>query len=391
MKFKTVREGQQAVILNHMGEGRLVVGPQRVFLFRERFQLLDHYSASSTQYLVVQEKDGTVYHQHGPCELFHNPLLYDQIRTEDAIKLDANHVIIIYKRRPDGSAERRLVEGPAVVVPEATEWLHEFVWHGTDPKDKARLVPGSRRFTQLPLVPDHFYYNMREIRTNDDTMITVKVMVFFAVTDILQMLDNTSDPVADIINALCADIVSFTSKLSYAQFVEETAKLSQMDTYPQLQQRTQRVGVRVEKVVYRGYHASEQMQNMQNKAIESRTQLRLDAEIEDMRQKLIQLRLSSEAARAGLKNQMVQGKQQHQQDLEQMKQEHDLLLSQLQHSQRMELRTLDTAAKLERDREQDEQKRTFLARLAELSVNLTDYLVQQEAPAPAKQIHMTSV
>ena len=30
MKFKTVREGQQAIILNHMGEGELVVGPKRV-------------------------------------------------------------------------------------------------------------------------------------------------------------------------------------------------------------------------------------------------------------------------------------------------------------------------------------------------------------------------
>ena len=30
MKFKTVREGEQAVIFNHLGEARLVVGPQRV-------------------------------------------------------------------------------------------------------------------------------------------------------------------------------------------------------------------------------------------------------------------------------------------------------------------------------------------------------------------------
>ena len=30
MKFKTVCEGEQAVILNHRGEGRLVVGPHRV-------------------------------------------------------------------------------------------------------------------------------------------------------------------------------------------------------------------------------------------------------------------------------------------------------------------------------------------------------------------------
>jgi hypothetical protein len=144
MKFKTVREGQQAVILNHMGEGRLVEGPHRVcidlkttcfftffiffflfffekgvgvrgalwcdecvgrvgavgmgeldstfltllsllalepvilwfmvlstavffqvFLFRKRFQLLKQYSATSDEYLVIQENDGTVSHKPG--------------------------------------------------------------------------------------------------------------------------------------------------------------------------------------------------------------------------------------------------------------------------------------------------------------------------------------
>ena len=30
MKYKTIREGEQAVIYNHLGEGRLVVGPERV-------------------------------------------------------------------------------------------------------------------------------------------------------------------------------------------------------------------------------------------------------------------------------------------------------------------------------------------------------------------------
>ena len=55
--------------------------------------------------------------------MFHNFLLYDKIYTEDAIKLDANHVIVIYKRLPNENVERRVVEGPAVVVPEAVEWL----------------------------------------------------------------------------------------------------------------------------------------------------------------------------------------------------------------------------------------------------------------------------
>ena len=30
MKFKTVQEGEQAVVLNNLGEGRLITGPARV-------------------------------------------------------------------------------------------------------------------------------------------------------------------------------------------------------------------------------------------------------------------------------------------------------------------------------------------------------------------------
>ncbi|KAK7481742.1 hypothetical protein BaRGS_00017689 [Batillaria attramentaria] len=391
MKFKTVREGQQAVILNHLGEGELVVGPKRVFLFRKRFSLLTHYSAASDEYLAVQEKDGTVYHKPGPCELFNNPLLYEYVRVQKAIRLDAHILIVIYKRLSNGNVERRIVEGPAVVIPEAEEWLHEFVWHGTDPVNKARMVPGQRRFTQLAVIPDHFYYNVREVRTNDDTMITVKVMVFYVVVEILKMLDTTHDPIADIINALCADVISFVSKLSYVQFVEETAKLSSMDTYPHLKQRMERIGVRVDKVVYRGYHASDQMQEMQNSAIESRTRLRLQGEMEEMQQNLTNLKLNKEEARAGLKKQMEAGRWQHKQRTEQMKQQHDLEQQQLQHTQRLELRSLDTAARLKREKEEDERKLDFLTRLSELDVNVTEYLVSQQDPPPAKQIQFTTV
>ncbi|KAL8600288.1 hypothetical protein ACOMHN_060906 [Nucella lapillus] len=361
MKFKTVREGQQAVIFNHRGEGELVVGPKRVFLLRKRFQQLEHHSASGGQYLVVQQKDGAVFHQQGPCEVFLNPLQYAGVRREEGRQLDANHVIVVYQRLPDGCVQRRLVEGPALFVPQASEWLHEFVWHGSDPKDATRQVPASRRFTELTIVPDHFYYN----------------------------LDNSHDPIADIINALCADIISFTSKLSYGQFVAATSQLSAMESYPQLVQRMQRVGGRVERVVYRGYHAPPQMQAMQNMAIEARTKLRLDTEMEATRQKLIELRLTAEQARAGLKQRMVEGGQQHQHDLDRLKQDQELGHSQLQHRQTLELRALDSTATLERERAEDDEKRAYLHALTGLQVDLTRYLVKQVQPAPARQIQVT--
>ena len=37
---------------------------------------------------------------------------------------------------------------------------HEFKWHGEDPNQKGRMIPGHNKFTLLATVPDQFYYNV---------------------------------------------------------------------------------------------------------------------------------------------------------------------------------------------------------------------------------------
>ena len=59
---------------------------------------------------------------------------------------------------------------------------------------------------------------------------------------------------------MCADIIAFAGQLSFEQFLKKTQKLSDMESYPQLTQRAQRVGYSIAKVVYRGYTASSQLQ-----------------------------------------------------------------------------------------------------------------------------------
>jgi len=40
----------------------------------------------------------------------------------DAIRLDANHMLVIYKRLKDTTVQRRIIQGPDVFVPGAEEW-----------------------------------------------------------------------------------------------------------------------------------------------------------------------------------------------------------------------------------------------------------------------------
>ena len=66
--------------------------------------------------------------------------------------------------------------------------LHEFVWHGADPNEPGRFVPRKNVFTQFCHVPSQIYVNVRDVRTNDDTLITVKLMVFYELKDIERMV-----------------------------------------------------------------------------------------------------------------------------------------------------------------------------------------------------------
>ena len=53
--------------------------------------------------------------------MYMNRLLYDSIYVKDAIKIDANHMIVVYKQE-EGVIDRRIVQGPIIFVPTAYEW-----------------------------------------------------------------------------------------------------------------------------------------------------------------------------------------------------------------------------------------------------------------------------
>ena len=48
-----------------------------------------------------------------------------------------------------------------------------------------------------PLACDR-YLDVPEVRTRDDALITVKVMLFYELADVEVMLQNTADPIAEV-------------------------------------------------------------------------------------------------------------------------------------------------------------------------------------------------
>ena len=110
------------------------------------------------------------------------------------------------------------------------------------------------------MIADQFYYNVRDVRTKDDTNISVKLMIFFELEDVEKMLDRTHDPVADFINAVASDTVQHCALLTYEQFVENTSQMNELETFGSLCSRAETIGYKINKVVFRGFHSSDALQ-----------------------------------------------------------------------------------------------------------------------------------
>jgi hypothetical protein len=229
--FHTITEGQCVALWNpKTGKRAIVHGPKRLFLTGQRVEPLKSLVAGPTQYLVVHHRDGRIVHRRGPAMFWVDPVEHLNVKVAEAIPLDANEAIVVYRQQSDGKVDRRIVRGPELFVPEAQEWLHEFRWHGADPKDPRRKIPRGLTFTKLRVIPDQMYFDVESARTADDALLVVKLMIFFELIDIGVMLDQTHDVIADFINAVTADVIDFAAGRTFEQFKEHTEQLNARET-----------------------------------------------------------------------------------------------------------------------------------------------------------------
>ncbi len=157
-----------------------------------------------------------------------------------------------------------------------------------------RKIPSALQFTKLRVIPDQMYFDVENVRTADDALLVIKVMVFFELADIEQDArpDARSDGAISSMPSARIRSISWAATISTA-FKIKTEALNRLETYPQLTQRADKIGYRINKVVYRGYYASDKLQAMHDGAIECRTKLHLEAETERQAQELADMKLTS--------------------------------------------------------------------------------------------------
>jgi hypothetical protein len=329
---KIIQDGNAVIAWKRNGTREIIEGPKVLFAPFDTIFPLQQVCAREGEYLVIEFKDGKTEHREGPYEMWLDPLIHKNIYPKDVVNLDAHQAIVVYNDL-EGDVTHRIIRGPAVYTPKPTEWLHQFRWHGDNGKGKK--VPRALQFEKLRVIPDQLYFDVDMVRTADEALITVQLMVFFELTDIEKMLQQTHDPIADFINALTADVIRFAGGCDFEAFKNQAKDLNNLSTYTELCTGAERIGYNINKVVYRGYLASNKLQVMHDNAIELRTRLVLENETEVQQQELTDLKLTREHTRAEqirlekereLNHQLEQLNKERKQELETTQQEKELAI-----------------------------------------------------------------
>ncbi len=122
-------------------------------------------------------------------------------------------------------------------------------------------------------------------------------------------------------------------------------ELNDLASYVQLNQRSARNGYKIISIIYNGYQSSKALQNMQDSAIESRTKLRLNTEIEKQNNDLVNLKLDGENKRFTLENELNKLKSDFELKVKNEKELFDLELKKLQHETSLKIRDFERECK----------------------------------------------
>ena len=176
--------------------------------------------------------------------MFENPVEHTSVIVKDAIQVNNSEALVIYRdcraaaqtntnnstlaqetgalssvvkaEHPgsDSSISRRVLQGPALFVPHADEWVHNFTWTSMRGQNDAGEETQRKKFAKLQLNTQALHYTVPKVRTSDEACLDISLVVCCSLVDIDKMLDATSDPMRDIAQALTADVTKFGGSCS---------------------------------------------------------------------------------------------------------------------------------------------------------------------------------
>jgi len=169
-------------------------------------------------------------------------------------------------------------------------------------------------------------------------------------------------------------INTFFCKISFEEFLKVGAsKLNNSETYKELSNRSKRNGYKIESVIFNGYSSSKELQEIQDNAIEQRTKLRLNAEIDEQRNKLIDLKLKSDSERLNLENDLNRLRFEFQQKLAEMNASFQMAKNKMANEYDLKLKEEENNLAYEKKTKIQKVEQDYLASLKEIGVNIKEY------------------
>jgi hypothetical protein len=160
----------------------------------------------------------------------------------------------------------------------------------------------------------------------------------------------------------------------FVEYLQESdKKLNDLKSYEQLNQRASGNGFKIEAIIYNGYTSSVQLQTIQDTAIQSRTQLRLNAEIEKQKSELIDLKLQNQNKCVGLESELNRNKCSFDQVIADENKKFHLSNQKLKHDMEMKIQDIKLKADNEYKSEKNRIEEEYLLSLSELNIDLNRY------------------
>ena len=347
---RTIKEGESAIIWNLNGKHVQIHGPRRQYLFFSTIRFLDRFTAREGEYLELKYKDGRVEHQKGPVTMFLDPVVHDDVKVCQAVRLVSSSECLIVYSKPsdtvdnkegDKKVHRRIMRGPAVFFPRVDEWVHRFKWR-------------SGEFDLLETKSLIWTYDST-VRTQDNVEVKISGTVTIDIVSVENLLSQTKDPQTDVLAAIQRDLQLATASIT----LERIQLVMLIRDFPALNTKCTQVGLSLVSLSIVGYKLPDKIEQHQNDLSAKQASLLSEQKMAKQKHELEFANMDVQMKRAEVEFQMRKTKQDQEIALLQQRDEAEQAL----------------------ERAKNQVKLDYYKGLSALNVNLTDYLVAQYRPS----------
>lgn len=170
----------------------------------------------------LYDENGNYEEVLGPQVVYEHP----EGKLEKFRRMQLSEREAIVKIQQDGSEE--IIEGKKqaeVYINPVVETLKRFRWTGSGEKGaESDKIPGAINFEVLRLDNSQTYFSF-SVRSKDNVVLELKLMIFYEISDLEKLIKNTHDPMCEFYNKIQAHIGSGIAEKNFDEVKKNTGEL----------------------------------------------------------------------------------------------------------------------------------------------------------------------